>query len=72
MTPKQIDGLVDLLIHEVEAIESLRHRGYAVVVLSPQDLGSLPPAAVERALVHVLGFEGTQELAQTISQGDQR
>lgn len=36
-----------------KAIDAMRRDGYAVVVLSPDELGNVPPSAVEDELIRV-------------------
>ena len=56
MTSDQIDNEDELMIHETEALESLRSRGFACIVWTPSELGSAPSKHVECRLVE-LGWD---------------
>jgi hypothetical protein len=40
----------DYTVDELEAIRTLKNRGFAVIILSPNELGNLSPARVENAI----------------------
>jgi hypothetical protein len=56
MTSDQVTSDDTIYIHEQEAIQSLRSRGFAVIVWTPGELDSAAPKRVEDRSVEV-GWE---------------
>lgn len=56
MTADQIDTDDTIFVHETEALESLRHRGFAVIVWTPGELRSASRRHVEDRSVE-LGWD---------------
>ena len=68
MTADQIEHDDHIYVHETEALESLRHRGFAVIIWTPSELKFASRRHVEDRSVE-LGWEVIESL-QDPEEGD--